>query len=217
MHFEKAQHPGAPFVLFGHSMGSFLAQEFILRHAAEVHAVVLSATSGKPPAIAALGRYIARLERLRVGPRGQSGLLKTLSFDAFNKPFKKSGPTDFEWLTRDRAHVEKYVADPLCGFGLSTALWVDLLDLFSNASKRQRQAQLPKALPVYTFTGSEDPGNERASGMRQLVQSLHAVGLTDVTARIWEGGRHEMLNETNRDEVVRELLAWLEARVPARS
>lgn len=212
MRFEKSRHPGVPFVLLGHSMGSFLAQEFMLRHGAELSAVVLSATSGKPPPIASVGRLLARLERLRVGPRAPSPLLQALSFGAFNKPFKDGGPTQFEWLSRERATIEAYVADPLCGFSPSTELWVELLDLFARASVPSRHAQLPKDLPVYALTGSEDPGNERAKGQRQLVAALQAAGLRDVTSKVYEGGRHEMFNETNRDDVLQELLAWLEAK-----
>lgn len=210
---EKAAHAGVPFVLLGHSMGSFLAQEVMLRHGAELDGVVLSATSGKPPPIASVGRVLARLERLRVGPRGTSALLQTLSFEAFNKPFKAQGPSAFEWLTRERAVIDAYVADPLCGFAPSTELWVELLDLFARASRADRQQALPRALPVYAFTGAEDPGNERGKGHRQLVDALRAAGLGDVTSKVYEGGRHEMLNETNREEVVKDLLDWLEARV----
>lgn len=210
---EKQAHPGAPLVLFGHSMGSYLAQELMLRRAEEFRAVVLSASAGRPNALASAGRYVARVERARLGPKGKSGVLRALSFDAFNKPFKGSGPTRFEWLSRDRAEVEKYVADPLCGFDVTTQLWVELLDLLPELARPERQARLPKSLPVYVLSGSDDMANDRTKSLEQLLRALGAAGLTDVTRRFYEGARHETLNETNRAQVIDELVAWLNARV----
>ncbi|MBE2249619.1 MAG: alpha/beta hydrolase [Myxococcus sp.] len=210
--FECAEHPGLPVVFFGHSMGSMLAQAMMQSDGASFAAVVLSASNGKPPPIARVGQLLARLERWRSGPRGTSALLKKLSFDAFNKPFEP-GPTAFEWLSRDRAEVDKYVADPLCGFAASNALWVDLLDLLADLARPEAQARIPHALPVFVISGSEDMANERTKGLLQLLGALKAAGLTDVTHRFYPGARHELLNETNRDEVHQDLLAWLAPRL----
>ncbi len=217
MRFEKNEHPNLPFVLFGHSMGSYLSQELMLRHASEFTGVVLSASAGKPSALASAGRYVARIERLRLGALGKSSILRGLSFDAFNKPFAKLGPTKFEWLSRERAEVDKYVADPLCGFDATTSLWVELLDLLAEIARADRQAALPKSLPVRIISGGEDPANERAKGARQLATALQAAGLTKVELTVYEGARHELLNETNRDDVTRELITWLNGLMPAKA
>lgn len=215
--FEKKEHPGLPLVLFGHSMGSFFAQELMITRGAEFHAVVLSGSAGKPNALASVGRIIARLERLRLGELGKSALLRSLSFDAFNKPFAASGPTRFEWLSRDRVEVDKYANDPFCGFDVSTQLWVELLDLLAAIAKPDRQARIPKQLPIYAFSGAEDPANERTKSLRQFLDAMKAAGVGDVTHRFYEGARHETLNETNRDEVTADLLRWLDAKLPAAS
>ena len=116
--FEKSEHPGLPLVLLGHSMGSFFAQSLMQSHGAQFAGVVLSGTAGKPNALASVGRYLARFERVRLGPTGKSALIRSLAFDAFNKSFTPK-VTGFEWLSRDAAEVEKYTKDPLCGFECS--------------------------------------------------------------------------------------------------
>lgn len=211
MDHEKKQHPGAPFVLFGHSMGSFFVQELMITHGSALTAAVLSGTNGKPSLLAAAGRYVARFERLRSGAQGKSSLLRGLSFDAFNKPFGQR--TRFEWLSRDTAQVDKYAADPLCGYDASNELWMGILDLLRDIALPERQARIPPALPVYVFAGSEDMTSERAKGVRQYVGALQAAGVRDVTCRIYDGGRHEMINETNRPQVLSDLVAWLGAKV----
>lgn len=212
---EKAAHPGRPVVFFGHSMGSYFGQALAGTHGSEFAAVVLSATNGKPPPIAAVGKWVCKLERLRLGARGRSPVLRAMAFGRFNKPFGTR--TAFEWLTRDRAEVDKYVADPLCGFDTTVEFWQDFLDLLDRINTAEHVARIPKDLPLYVFTGSEDMGNERTKGLRSLFAAWRQHGLRDVTERVYPGGRHEMLNELNRDEVHRDLLAWLDAKVPAPS
>jgi alpha-beta hydrolase superfamily lysophospholipase len=212
--FEKAENPGAPAVLFGHSMGSYMAQALMIEHGGSIRGAVLSGSAGKPSLIASAGRVVAREERLRLGARGTSGLLQALSFDAFNKGFAPNR-TAFDWLSRDEAEVDKYIADPLCGFAVSTQLWVELLDALADVAQPRRQAQVPRDLPVYVFAGSEDPVGEKTKSLEQLLSAYARAGVTDVTHRFYPGGRHEMLNETNRDAVTQDLIAWLDGRVRA--
>ncbi len=122
-----ADHPGLPIVLLGHSLGSFMVQYFISEHGDALVAAVLSASNGKPPPIAPIGLLLARLERLRLGQRGHSPVMQALFFGAFNKPFKPAR-TPFDWLSRDTAEVDKYIADPLCGFESTVQLYIDLLE-----------------------------------------------------------------------------------------
>jgi len=210
--FEKAESPGLPAVLFGHSMGSYLTQAFLIEAGASIRAAVLSGTGGKPSLMASAGRLVAREERLRLGARGHSKLLAGLSFDAFNKAFQPNR-TAFDWLSRDEAEVDKYVADPLCGFMVSTQLWVDVLDGLATISRPELQARVPPGLPIYVFCGSEDPVGERTRSVGQLLGAYGRAGVRDVTHEFYPGGRHEMLNETNRDDVTRNLVTWLDAKI----
>ena len=205
-----ADHPGAPIVLLAHSMGSFLAQHLIGVHGDSLAGVVLSGTSGKPSALAMAGRLIARLERLRRGPRGRSALLQSLAFDGFNKQFAPAR-TAFDWLSRDTAEVDKYIADPLCGFAVAIQLWIDVLDGLSAATSAQHQARIPKRLPIYVISGSCDPVGGNTRSVAQLLAAYRQAGLDRIAHHFYADARHELFNETNRDEVTRDLITWLAA------
>jgi alpha-beta hydrolase superfamily lysophospholipase len=202
----RADHPQTPVVIFGHSLGSFMVQQFICDHGDAVVAAVLSGSNGKPPATAPLGLLVARLERLRVGAHGKSPPLQRLFFGAFNKPFSPAR-TSFDWLSRDPAEVDKYIADPLCGFDSHVQLFIDILRALPALSRSSRQACIPKSLPIYIFRGSADPVG---ANIDQLLAAYRAAGLRNVTYRLYPDGRHEMLNEVNRDEVTRDLIVWLD-------
>ncbi|KYF77331.1 hydrolase, partial [Sorangium cellulosum] len=199
---EQEEHPGLPVVLFGHSMGSSLVQEYLIERGGSIQGAVLSGSSGKPSPLVDAGRLVARAERRRLGERGKSQLLQSMSFDSFNKLFAPAR-TPFDWLSRDRAEVDGYMADPRCGFPATVSLWIDLLDALVDIARPERQARIPKDLPVYVFSGSRDPVGGPLRGVTQMIEAYRAAGLRRVTPRIYPGGRHEMLNEINREEVVR--------------
>ncbi|HEY6519978.1 MAG TPA: alpha/beta hydrolase [Roseiarcus sp.] len=205
-----AEQPGVPIVFLGHSLGSFLGRSFIARHSDALAGVALSGSSGKPPAIATLGRLIAREERLRLGKRGKSDPIFQLWFGEFNKPFKPAR-TASDWLSRDEKEVDAFVADPLCGFPFTTQLAIDVLDALPRVTSRKSLAAIRKDLPIYVFSGERDPVGANIKG---LIQDLKAAGFTQLTTRIYPGARHETLNETNRDEVTRDLIAWLDGIEP---
>jgi len=207
-----ADHPGLPVLLIGHSMGSFMAQQVISERGAELAGAVLSGSGGRPSALASAGRFVARIERARLGAHGRSKLIQALSFDAFNKQFAPAR-TPADWLSRDAAEVDKYIADPLCGFPATVQLWIDLLDALGDITAPRRQARIPKALPIYVISGSRDAVSENARGIAQLLAAYRAAGLERVTSRLYPDARHELFNETNRDEVTRDLLAWLDGVV----
>jgi alpha-beta hydrolase superfamily lysophospholipase len=203
------EQPGVPIIFLGHSLGSFLGQDFVAEHSDALAGAVYSGSSGKPPAIATLGRLIARAERLRLGKRGKSQLLGQMWFGAYNKPFAPAR-TEFDWLTRDEKEVDAYVADPYCGFPFSTQLAIDVLDALPSLTSPRSLARIRKDLPIYVFSGERDPVGANIQG---LIDALKGAGFTRLTARIYPGARHETLNETNREEVTRDLIDWLDAVV----
>lgn len=206
-------HPGLPRVLFAHSMGSFMAQQLLFERGDQLSAVILSGTtSGVSNPLAPIGRLIARVERKRLGARSPSKLLTKMSFGAFNNAFKPAR-TDFDWLSRDPSQVDAYISDPLCGFDISTQAWIDLLDALPTLAQTDNLAKLPKRLPVYIVSGSEDPVHSRLRGLKTLMAAYESAGMQDLSWKVWSGARHEVLNETNRAEVLTHALDWVEARV----
>lgn len=204
--------PNGPVVLLGHSMGSLMSQQLIADHPRLADACVLSGSQGKPPPIAALGRIIARIERLRLGPTGTSKLIDMMTFQDFNKKFAPNR-TGFDWLSRDDAEVDAYVDDPDCGFMCSIQLWIDLLDALPALSSDESRARTRKDLPLYIFSGDKDPVGDMGRSVTSLAEDYRRAGLTDVTLKLYPDARHETLNETNREEVTADLVGWLERLV----
>ena len=205
-----ASLPGKPIFLLGHSMGSSLARSFMAGHGDSFAGIALCAASGQPTPLALIGRLAARLERLRLGPRGTSKLLQALSFDAFNKKFEPAR-TRFDWLSRDAAEVDKYVADPLCGFPVRVQLWIDLLDAWASMARRSSLAGIPRELPIYVISGTDDPVSNGARALVPMLEQYREAGLKRVESRYYPGARHELFNETNREEVTSDFIAWLDA------
>jgi len=203
-----ANHSGLPIVLLGHSMGSYLAQQFISEHGDALAGVILSGSGGKPPALIHVADFIAYIERLRLGGRGHSSLLSMLTFGAFNKPFEPAR-TLFDWLSRDDIEVDKYIADPLCKFPQSVQMSIDIFGGITKASDPARQARIPKQLPIYIIAGSRDPVSTGTKTLLQLLDAYCVAGIKNIKHKFYPEARHELFNEINRDEVTRDVLSWL--------
>ncbi len=204
----RSRLPDVPRCLLGHSMGSFLAQDELARRPGAWDAAVLSGTNVGGGLLTAVGRLVARLERLRLGRRGRSRLLTALSFGAYNRAFAPNR-TDFDWLSRDEEEVDAYVQDPRCGFMVTTQMWIDLLDALAHLGSRETSARVREDLPLLVLAGERDPVGNFTKGVTRLLERYRRAGLTDVSHRFYEGARHEVFNETNRDEVLDDLVAWL--------
>ncbi|TVT84035.1 alpha/beta hydrolase [Pseudomonas sp. H3(2019)] len=200
-------HPGVPIVLLGHSMGSYIAQAYLLHHSASLHGAVLSGSNFQPVALYRVARLIARFERWRQGPTGRSALIEWLSFGSFNKPFKPHR-TRFDWLSRDPDEVDKYVHDPLCGYRCTNQLWIDLLGGLQQISKASNLAEIDPGLPLLVIGGECDPVSE-GKRLKALADALRSAGNQCMQLNIYPQARHELFNESNRDEVTADLLKWL--------
>ena len=208
------QQPGVPIVLLGHSMGSYIAQAYLLHHSASLHGAILSGSNFQPVALYGAARVIARVERLRQGLRGRSALIEFLSFGSFNKAFKPTR-TAFDWLSRDPTEVDTYINDPLCGFRCTNQLWVDLLGGLQQISKASNLSQIDPGLPILVMGGECDPVSE-GKRLKSLAHALREAGCQNLQLNLYPQARHEVFNETNRDEVTADVLKWLDQALALR-
>jgi alpha-beta hydrolase superfamily lysophospholipase len=199
-----AELGGVPVVLLGHSMGAMLAQAYAERDGAGLAGLVLSGSPGRDEALGELAAGARSLVDAGLGDEPVAALA------TFNAPFEPAR-TPFDWLSRDEAEVDAYLADPWCGdrHPVTYAFVADLLTVTAAAMDPAGIAHLPTSTPILLLAGGSDPVSNGATNVRALEASLRAIGLS-VDAHYYPGARHEIFNETNRDEVVADLLAWLE-------
>jgi alpha-beta hydrolase superfamily lysophospholipase len=210
----KKENPNIPLFFIGHSWGSLLGQDYIQQWSTSIKGVILSGTNGKQSFIVRLfGPILAKKEVKKIGADTPSPFLDKMTFGAFNKPYEPAA-TKFEWLSRDHAEVEKYVNDPLCGFFSTAGMAVELSYGVNKIALKENEAKISKDLPVYIMSGSADPSNNMAKGAQVLHDRYKKVwGIKDVSIKIYSGARHEIFNETNRDEVVQDVITWLNAHL----
>lgn len=201
--YARNQAPDLPLTLFGHSMGSFIAQACAQQYGEELDNLVLCATNRiNRKELCASRVMIAAIRRLK-GLRHRSSLISDRTFGAFNREFQPNR-TSHDWLSRDPEQVDRYLADPLCGFECSSQLWSDFIGGMLTIDPRQWR----KDLPVHLIAGSEDPVGEMGHGVSQHCDDLHAAGVP-ATFRLYHGARHELINETNASEVWQHLISSL--------
>ena len=212
----REEHPGLPVFLVGMSMGSFLSRSYAARFGSELAGLVLLGTAGGAGAIGKVGLAIASAQARVRGHDHVSSLLNSMSFGRFNAAFKPTR-TEFDWLSRDEAEVDTYVADPDCGFIMSTGGLADMVRGLADVNTDRSASRVPKDLPIHLASGDRCQVGEDGKGPREVADRFREVGVQDVTLTLWPEARHEILHETNRDEVEAELVEWLDAHLPAKA
>jgi len=205
--------PNVPIILLGHSWGSFITQNYIEEYSNDliISACVLSGTRGPGDfAVKAGVPFLTLLAALR-GQRNGSLLARAMADGAYNKPFKPNR-TYADWLSRDEKEVDKFVADPLCGNLCSVGFYRDLVRLLNKIHLGKSMKRISRSLPVYVFSGSADPVGSMGASPTALVNAYRKMGIKDVEFVLYPGARHETLNETNREEVMDNLLSWINKR-----
>lgn len=213
--WATSQHPKVPNVLVGHSMGSFIALDYAIKNSAALDGLVLSSTDMKPHWFYRMMKPIFSFEKWRVGGRGTSPIIKALTFGKFAKQIPKR-TTDFDWLSHDPVEVAKYIDDPLCGHDCTMQLWSDMIDALAQISSKPGISTLDKTLPVFVFCGSADPMNEFGKGARLMEKKLRKYHPEKLRFDHHEQGRHELLNDTQRDSITADLIEWLTQHAPKR-
>lgn len=203
--------PDKPYFLFGHSMGSFLSRTHLICYPGVLDGCILCGTGHQSPALIAGGKLIADREIRRLGRKAFSVKADKLAFGAYNQHFQPAR-TRFDWISANEANVDAYIADPLCGGDTTLGLFRDMLDGLSIITKQSQMNKMDKELPVLFISGDQDPVGDMGKGVEKAYRCFRKAGLRDVSMKLYHGLRHEILNETGRQYVYRDVLDWLEAR-----
>ncbi len=201
-----------PLFLLGHSMGSFLSRRAVQLKGELYDGFLISGTGGNPGLLGSIGHKVATIEMKLRGEKTKSPMLNFLSFGNFNSHFKPNR-TKFDWLSSDNNQVDKYIADPLCGFICTTSFYRELFSGVLEVNKLEEFKKTPKNLPIHIFSGDRDPVGDMGKGVKEVYENYKKCGVKDVTLRLYENGRHEMFHEVNRDEVFQDLISWLDGHI----
>jgi|HubBroStandDraft_1064217.scaffolds.fasta_scaffold163159_2 alpha-beta hydrolase superfamily lysophospholipase len=191
----RTRDTGFPLILLGHSMGSFAAQHYLLDHSDLLAGAALSGS--------------AAVDKLAIDPTRPADLSSVNEGIAAPR-------TPFDWLSHDPAVVDAYIADPLCGFGVSAASMMSMAGSAPRLLDPNELKRIRANLPIYIFAGDEDPINHKLEWLKPVAERYRAAGLRHVTEKYYPGGRHEMMNETNREQVLKDLLDWMRHAVHTR-
>ena len=209
---EGEKYPGIPYVMLGHSMGSFLTRTYLIRCPGTLDGAVLSGTGQENGMLVAGGKAAANVLCALLGPKYVSRLIYHISLGSYNRKFRP-GRGQGSWLSRDEEWLSQGRDDPLTSFKPTVSMFRDMLGGIQEIGKLSNLERMDKDTPIYFFSGDQDPVGAEGRGVRKVETLFRRAGCRDVTVRLYPGGRHEMLNETNRQQVMEELLAWLEEKV----
>ena len=203
----KERYPGVPYFLLGHSMGSFYARQYLCEYGQELSGAIIMGTGHQPKALVQFARSTCRALAAVHGWQYRSKLVANLSFMGYNKGLE--GRTTHDWLNRDAAEVDKYLADERCTFTFTLNAYYSMFSGILRLHDPAFLARMPKDLPLLFLAGTADPVGDRGKGVLRAIQSLKAAGVQNIRCKLYPGARHELLVETNRQEVFADIAAWL--------
>ena len=203
---------GLPHAMFGHSMGSFVLRTYLGIHGDGLAGAVVCGTGWQPPVLLAVGRGVtALLGRLR-GWNYRSSFVDSLATGAYARLFTEEEGGDLGWLTRDPAHRDAYRNDPACRFVFSVGAYHELFRLIGMAQSKKTMRAMPHALPIFLISGTADPVGRMGTAVPKVAARMVSCGMQDVEQKLYPDARHELLNETNRDQVVTDVIDWLQRK-----
>ena len=212
----KKEHPNQKIILLGHSMGSLLSREYVTKYGDDLEALILSGTAAFMKGLGSFGLVSTKFLSKLNGKHRSNEILKNLFFNQFNKKFKPNR-TKVDWISSDEKQVDKFEADPLRIEDFSLSVFRDILKGSKKINLPLTFENTPKNLPIFIFSGDKDPVGEMGKGVKKVAKSYKKAGVHDLTLKLYKGGRHEMLNEVNKEEVEQDLLKWLNERIEAKN
>lgn len=215
VHFKK-RFPDVPYFIMGHSMGSFATRYFLTKYGKEVDGAIIMGTGYFSVGLALFGRGLAKSLALVKGWEYRSNFMNKMAFGSYNRGFKPAR-TEFDWLTRDKAMVDAYIREPRCQFVFTLNGYYELFKGIGVISSMKNIRKMPKDLPVLFVSGDADPVGHNGDGVQKVYDMFVSAGIDDIDMILYEGARHEIINETNRDEVYHDLYDWLNEEISWRS
>ena len=201
-------YPGVPYVILGHSMGSFILRNYLCRYGSGISGAIIMGTGMQPAGLIRISKLLASVQKLFFGSKHVSHFIDRLAFGSYNKRFEPIR-TKSDWLSRESENVDRYLADPLCGFVFTVNGFQTLFELIARIQKKENLEKVPKSLPILMVSGSEDPVGDYGEGVKRAYASLQEVGLENMQLKLYEQDRHELLNEVDRDVVMQDIYHWI--------
>ena len=205
-------YPNVPYIIMGHSMGSFIARNYMFRYGTGITGAIIMGTGMPDKRLMVMSKAVAGVQKALFGSKHVSEMINKLAFGKYNAEIENAR-TPFDWLSRDDVRVDKYMADSLCGFTFTVNGFSTLFELILRLHREDNMERIPKKLPVLLVSGTADPVGDYGKGVHRTYDSLHAAGLNNLQLKLYEDGRHELLNETNRSEVFQDIYQWIEETV----
>ncbi|AZO12178.1 MULTISPECIES: alpha/beta hydrolase [unclassified Mesorhizobium] len=205
-----ADHPELPVIVFGHSLGASIALNFVLRHSERIHAAAIWNGNFSQGLLGKFALGILAWERMRLGSDVPSRLLPRMTFQAWGKAVPNHR-TPFDWLSRDAAEVDKYIADPLCGWDASISMWRDVVNMAQHAGNDSSFANVRRDLHVNLVGGEKDPASDYGKAVNHLAGRMQRMGFSNLVSKVYAETRHESLNELNRDIVMKDFATWADS------
>lgn len=205
-------HPKLPVIIYSHSFGSFIAQEYMINYGNYVNGVILAGSAARKGPEVAAGKIVAYLEKLLFGNKKKSRLLTFLTFFNHNKKVKNN-TSKFSWLTRNLDEIKKFEEDELCGAMFSAEFYYYFFSALCLLYKKERLSRIPVNLPILIISGTDDPVGSYGSFVKKLYKIYSSTGIEDVKIKLYENARHELVHETNRDEIFSDITKWIDAKI----
>ena len=208
----QEQYAGVPYIILGHSMGSFITRNYLLKYGAGIDGAIIMGTGMQPKPVLMCALALAAVQRMIFGADHVGKLIDKLAFGAYGKRIK-SPKTSFDWLSRNEDNVRKYVKDPLCGFTFTVNGFQTLFTLIYNLHDREKISKMPKNLPVFFLSGADDPVGDYGGSVELVCRSFEEIGMENVQMKLYPKDRHEILNEVDKEDVYGDIYRWILQRV----
>ena len=208
----EKDYAGVPYFMMGHSMGSFLLRQYLTMRVEGLAGAIIMGTGYMPHGLLAAGQMVCRTIAAVKGWQYRSEFMNQLGMGGYNKQFEPSESTK-DWITSDEEMRKKYEADPLCSFTFTVNGYYQMFEGMKVLTKKNAMDKIPGSLPVLFVSGAEDPVGSNGEGVARVFRKYEKAGIQDVKMKLYPKGRHEILNESNREQVYEDLYQWMDDRI----